>query len=241
LVFDALAANENIAAEYSINGGTSWTALNTMTSATEGTNTSRTFSISSSTSSILYKKIFVRVKLAGTTTTPTVRDVIVGFKPIPDYKNRWQMRVEMSDGVKLLNNQGSQANGRDLLAALWAEKNNKTIVRYEDVDYVECQIQTSMTAAQTSASVDSTKNFPPKGRIRAVSGGVAEEMIYTSATPRKLLGITRGSRGTRARAYLSGQVLKNDYDVYIQNVQSELNWTDENKSENIGNVVLIEA
>ena len=241
LVFDALAANENIAAEYSINSGTSWTALTTMTSTTEGTNTSRTFTISSPTASILYKKLFVRVKLAGTTTTPTVRDVIVGYKPIPDYKNRWQMRLEMSDGVTLLNKQESQLSGRDLNAALWAEKNNKTIVRYEDLDYVECQLQTSMTASQTSASVDSTKNFPPKGRIRAVSGGVAEEMIYTSATPRKLLGITRGSRGTRARAYLSGQVLKNDYDVYIQAVQSEVNWTDEKKTENIGNVVLIEA
>lgn len=241
LVFDALAANENIAAEYSINGGSSWTALTTMTSTTEGTNTSRNFTISSPTASILYKKLFVRVKLAGTTTTPTVRDVIVGFKPIPDYKNRWQMRMEMSDGVTLLNKQESQLSGRDLNAALWAEKNNKSIVRYEDLDYAECQLMTSMTAAQTSALVDSTKNLPPKGRIRAVSGGVAEEMIYTSSTPRKLLGITRGQRGTRARAYLSGQVLKNDYDVYIQSVQSEVNWTDEKKTENIGNVVLIEA
>ena len=241
IVFDALAANENIAIEYSTNSGSSWTALTTMTSTTEGTATSRTFNISNTSTNVLYKKIFVRVKLAGTTTTPVVRDVIVGYKPIPDYKNRWQMRMEMSDGVKLLSGQESQFYGHDLQAALWAEKNSKQIVRFEDIDYVECSLTSAMASTSTSALVDSTKNFPAKGRIRAVSAGVAEEMLYTSTLPRKILGITRGSRGTRARAYATAQVLKNDYDAYIQSVQSEINWTDEKKTESIGNVVIVEA
>lgn len=242
IVFDALAANESIAAEYSINGMTSWTALTTMTSTTEGSNTSRTFSISNPSSSILYKKLFVRVKLASTTTTtPVVRDVIVGYKPIPDYKNRWQLRLEMSNGVKLLNNQNEQRTGSDLLGGIWNEKATKQLVNFEDIDYVECALAANMAADAVSASVTHTRGFPSHGRIRAVSGGVAEEMIYTSAESNKILGISRGQRGTTARAYSSSQVLKNDYSVYIERMQSEINFTDETKTEHIATVVLLEA
>jgi hypothetical protein len=70
---------------------------------------------------------------------------------------------------------------------------------------------------------------------------VAEEMIYTSAQSKKILGITRAARGTKARAYLSGQVLKNDYDVYIEDISTQINFTDEKKTETIAQVLLIEA
>lgn len=238
VLFDALAANQNIALEYSINGMTTWTALTTMTTTTEGTNTKREFIIPNS---VLYNKLFVRIKLAGSATTPIVRDAVVAYRPIPNYKSRWQLRLEMSDGVKLLNQQNEQDTGSDLLSKLWVEKNTKQIVNFEDVDYVEATMRTSMTSGQTSALVDSTKGFPRKGRIRAVSDGVAEEMVYTSAETNKIKGITRAQRGTRAKAYLSGQVLKNDYSVYLEKIASDINFTDEKKTENIATVTLLEA
>lgn len=238
IVFDALATNESLAIEYSTNSGSSWTALTTMTPTTEGSNTNREFIIPNS---VTYKKVFVRVKMAGTGTTPTVRDVIVAYKPIPNYKNRWSMRLDMSDGIKLLSGQNDPRKGIELYSDIWNEKNSKQIVTFEDVDYIECSITSGMAAADTSARVNSTKNFPRRGRIRAVSGGVAEEMVYTSAESNIIKGITRGQRGTRARAYSAGQVLSNAYSVYIERVQSEINWTDENKSEHVATVTLLEA
>lgn len=238
VIFASLATDEQIALEYSTNGGSSWTALSTMTTSTEGTGIKREFIIPNS---IVYNKLFVRVKMAGVATTPTVQDLIVAYKPIPNYKSRWQLRLEMSNGVKLLNGQDEQDTGSDLLAKLWVEKNTKQIVSFEDVDYVEATLRTAMTSGQTSASVDSTKGFPRKGRIRAVSGGVAEEMVYTSAETNKIKGITRAQRGTRARAYLSGQIVKNDYSVYIEKIASDINFTDEKKTENIATVTLLEA
>lgn len=240
LIFDPLITGYELAVEYSIDGGTTWTALPTITSTTEGTTaTKRDFAIPGT---VIYSKIFVRVKMASSVdSTPTIRDVIVGYKPIPNYKSRWQLRMEMSDGVRLLNEQKEQRTGADLVTALWNEKATKQTVNFEDVDYIECTMQTAMTATQTSASVDKTINFPRQGRIRAVSGGVAEEMTYTSALTNKLLGISRGQRGTKAKAYLSGQVLKNDYSVYIERLQSEINWTDQNKNEHIAVAVLLES
>lgn len=238
VVFDVLAANEQIAAEYSTNGGSTWTALTTMTSTTESTGTKREFIIPNS---VIYNKIFVRVKLAGTTTTPTVRDMIVGYKPIPNYKNRWSLRLDMSDGVKLLNNQQDERKGIELYSELWNEKAAKQIVNFEDIDYVECSLVSGMAVGDTSALVNHTRNFPRRGRIRAVSGGVAEEMIYTSADSNKIRGISRAQRGTRARAYGAGQALNSAYSVYIERMQSEINWTDENKSEHIATVTLLEA
>lgn len=238
VVFDALAAADQIAVEYSINGGGTWTALTTMTSTTEGTNTKRQFIIPNS---VIYNKVMVRIKLKGGATTPVVRDVIVAYKPIPDYKNRWILRLNMSDSVKLLDNRQDQRSGFDTLSRLWFEKNTKQIVAFEDLDYAECTLATAMTSGQTSARVDTTKRFPYKGRFRIVSAGVAEEMDYTSALPDRFLGIRRGRRGTRARAYVSGRTIKNDYDVYIDDIQSETIFTDENKTESIGQVTLLES
>lgn len=241
LAFDALNSGEQIAAEYSTNFGSSWTALDTMTSTSESSNVKRDFFIPNS---VLYNKLLVRVKLKPSTsgsTTPVIRDVIVGYKPIPNYKNRWQLRLEMSNGVKLLNDRSDENTGSDLLGGMWNEKATKQTVLFEDVDYVQCSLMTAMSATQTSASVDSTIGFPRRGRIRAVSAGVAEEMIYTSAESKKLLGMSRAQRGTRARAYLSGQVLKNDYTAYIERMESTLNFTDERKTESIATVTLLEA
>jgi len=98
-----------------------------------------------------------------------------------------------------------------------------------------------MTSAATSCLVNTTNRFSKQGRVRAISGSVSEEMYYTSSAPNKLLGITRAARGTRARAYITGQTLKNDYDVLIHDIKTDVNFTDEVKTESIAQVLLIEV
>jgi hypothetical protein len=239
LMFDALATGQSIRVDYSKDDMANWTTIGILTPSTEGSNTKRTFAIPSS---VLWNKIWFKVYLNGPgTTTPTLNDLVLAYKPMPDYKNRWSMILNFSESVKLLNGQDEQKTAEDLTSQLWNEKLTKQRVTFEDIDYVECTLQTAMTSAQVSASVNYAGKLPLKGRIRAVSGGVAEEMSYTSAQSKKILGITRGLRGTRARAYLSGQVFKNDYDVYIEDISTQINFTDEKKTESIAQVLLIEA
>jgi hypothetical protein len=238
LLFETLASGEEIHIEYSIDGQTTWNDVGSVTSTTEGANTKREFIISGS---VIFNKIWWRVTLDGSTTTPKLLDFIMAYKPMPDYKHRWGIRLDMANSVGLLSGQKDERTGADMEAGLWNEKAVKQKVAFKDVDYIECSMIGAMPSGQVSATVDSTIRFPRQGRIRAVSGGVAEEITYTSAESNKLLGMTRGVRGTRARAYLSGQTLKNDYDVYIETISSEANFTDEKTTESIAQVLLIEA
>jgi len=237
VIFDVLDVAELIKIEYSIDDRVTWTNIGTVTPASEGSGTKREFVIPNN---VIYNKIWFRVNLNGDgTSTPKLNDLIIAYKPMPNYKNRWVMRLAMSDEVKLLNNQIDERRGYEMSSELWNEKLIKQSVLFEDVDYMECNLVSAMASGATSALVDKTNRFPRQGRVRAVSGGVAEEMYYTSATPNKILGITRGARGTRARAYVSGK-LKNDYDVYVEDIKTELNFTDEKKNESIAQVMLIE-
>ena len=147
----------------------------------------------------------------------------------------------MSDRFKLLNDQFEERSGMDLLSDLWVEKTTKQKVLFEDVDYRQCSLVSAMASGATSCLVDATRLFPRQGRMRIVSGGVAEEITYTSAETNKLLGVSRALRGTRARAYAAAQLIKNDFDVYVDNIRSEINFTDEAKTESIAQVTLIEA
>lgn len=238
LLFDSMASGQQIQIQYSINNMSSWTTLDTLTPTTEGTNTKKEIFVPSN---VIFNKIWVKVLLDGAATTPKVLDVIMAYKPMPDYKNRWNLQLEMNDKFSLLNGQTEQRNSLDLLNELWTEKINKRKVAYEDVDYCECTLVSAMTSAATSAWVNATRLFPRQGRMRIVSGSVAEEITYTSAETNKLKGITRAVRGTRARAYLVGQVVKNDFDVYVDSISERLNFTDERNTEGLVQVSLVEA
>ena len=238
IIFDKMATGQSIKMEYSIDGRATWTAVGTRTYSASDSTTRKEWMIPGS---VIFNKIWWKISSDGSATTPKVRDVIMAYKPMPDYKNRWNMRFKMSDNFKLLNNQNEQRTGNDLLGELWNQKVAKQKVLFEDIDYVECSLISGITATGTSALVDNTSRLPRQGRIRAVSGSVAEEMTYTSATPNKILGIARGKRGTAARAYISGQTLKNDYDVYIEDIKSEIGFIDENKTESVAQVMLIES
>ena len=239
VVFDPLIASQNIKVQYSIDNQVTWNTIGTRSYSATDSSTKKEWIIPGS---VIFTKIWFKIFLnGGGSNTPVVKDVIMAYKPMPDYKNQWDMRLNFSDNFKLLNNQNEQRSGNDLLGELWNQKVAKQKVPFKDIDYVECSLISGMTATATSALVDNTSRLPRQGRIRAVSGSVAEEMTYTSATPNKLLGIARGKRGTAARAYSATQTLKNDYDVYIENIKSEIGFIDENKTESVAQVMLIES
>lgn len=241
VLFDKMVSGDEIKIEYSINNRSTWVTAGTLTYTSEGgTNTKREIIIPNS---ILFNKIWWKVSMANTggASSPVLLDLIMAYKPMPNYKNRWQMRFNFSNGVKLLTNTSDNRQGSDMNSQLWNEKLTKKQVKFQDIDYLECRLLTAMSKTQTSASISSVYKIPPQGRIRAVSGSVAEEMYYTSAKTNAILGITRGARGTTARAYLSGQVLDNGYDVYVDDITTSLNFTDETKTESIAQVLLIES
>jgi len=240
-IFEKMVAGDEIKIEYSINNRATWTSAGTLTYTTEGgTNVKREIIIPGS---ILFSKIWWKVSMANTngTSSPILLDLIMAYKPMPDYKNRWNLRLNFTDGIKLLNKQNDDREGDDLTSQLWNEKLTKKQVNFKDIDYQECTLLTGMTATQTSASISATKQLPNQGRIRAVSGSVSEEMYYTSAKTNAIYGITRGARGTKARAYLSGQVLDNGYSVYVEDIETNTAFTDENKTESVAQVLLIES
>ena len=239
-IFEKMVSGDEIKIEYSLNNRVTWTTVKTLTYASEGTRVKREIIIPGS---ILFNKIWWRVSMANTngTSSPVLLDLIMAYRPMPDYKNRWQMRLSFSDSVKLLNRQNDNREGSEMNSQLWNEKLVKRQVIFQDVDYIECTLKNNMSATATSAMVTTNRKLPIQGRIRAVSGGVSEEMYYTSAKVDRILGITRGARGTIARGYLSGQVLDNGYNVYVEDISTSLAFTDEEKTESIAQVLLIEV
>lgn len=239
LIFDQLTTAESIKISYSKDNRSSFVDIGTVSYSSDGALTSKTFIIPGN---ILFNKLWLKVFLNGNgSTTPTINDVVIAYRPMPDYKTRWQMRLELSDGVKLLNKQNDNRKGDDMNSQLWNEKIVKRQVKFQDIDYIECNLLTTMTKTQTSAKISAVHKLPFQGRIRAVSGNIAEEMYYTSAKLDRILGITRGARGTTARAYLSGQTLDNGYNVYVEDIITNLNFTDEKDTESIAQVLLIES
>ena len=237
IIHDKLASGESFKMEYSIDGRTTWVAVGTKTYIGD-TLTKKTWIIPGN---VLYNKIWLRLSMAGSATSPKIRDVILSYRPMPDYKNLWQMRLDFGNEIHLLNGQKEQRDCGELYSQFWNKMAVKQKVLFEDTDYCDCILATAMTSSATSCAVDDTNRFPRQGRIRVVSGSVAEEMYYTSAGSKKLLGITRAARGTVARGYPSGTVMKNDYDVYIDDLKTDTAFSDQNKTEDTATVVLIEV
>ena len=239
-IFEKMVSGDEINIEYSINNRVTWTTAKNLTYASEGTGVKREIIIPGS---ILFNKIWWRVSMANTngTSSPVLLDLIMAYRPMPEYKNRWQMRLNFSDGVKLLNRQNDNREGYDMNSQLWNEKLIKRQIKFEDVDYIECTVNGALSKTTTSALITANRKLPLQGRIRAISGSVSEEMYYTTAKVDRIMGITRGARGTVARDYPSGQVLDNGYNVYVEDISTSLAFTDEEKTESIAQVLLIEA
>ena len=122
-----------------------------------------------------------------------------------------------------------------------SEMEAKRSVVYEDVDAFEVNIISAMTSAATSARIANTRLIPPQGRMRVRKAGVVEEMTYTSADGGQILGISRGRKGTTPRAYVSGDKVDNYYNVIVTDITEVLNGTDDQKTESIAQIALLEA
>lgn len=175
------------------------------------------------------------------TSTPTLFDVTFQYRPNPDLRKRWSLSLDAGDNVKLLNNQNENRDGKALMQDLWLEMEAKRTVLFEDIDSFEVSLVSAMAATDTSARVDNTRLMPPKGRVRVKKNNAVEEMIYTSADGGTIKGLARGQKNTLARAYTSADKFDNFYNVIVSDIKEQINNTDQNKTESIAQVVLLEV
>jgi hypothetical protein len=235
----ALATGQTVEMFKSVDGGSSFSSIGKMNYANDGAVTKKLLYFPSGFVTKLWN---YKATLVGPgTTTPTVLDVTFEYRPIPDLKKRWTLSIDAGDDVLLLNKQQEQRDGKSLMSELWLEKSTKRTVIYEDVDSFEANLVSAMTKTDTSARVNGVRLMPPKGRMRVLTAGVAEEMIYTSADGGTIKGITRGQKGTLARAYSSANKFDNNYSVIVSNIKEQINDTDQNTTESVAQVVLLEV
>lgn len=234
----ALATGQTIEAYRSTDGGVNFTSIGTLKFATDGAVTKKNIYFPSGFVTKLWN---YKAQLVGPgTSTPTLLDITHEYRPVPDLKKRWTLSIDSGNEIQLLNKQKEQRDGKALMSELWLEKEAKRTVVYEDVDAFEIDIVSAMSSSNTSARVNNTRLMPPKGRIRSVVSGIIEEMTYTSADGNVIKGITRAQKGTLARAYTSAHKFNNFYNVVVTDVREQVNNTDQNTTESVAQVVLLE-
>ncbi len=234
----ALATGQMIEVYRSTDGGANFTSIGNMKFATDGAVTKKNLYFPSGFVTKLWN---YKAQLVGPgTSTPTLLDITHEYRPVPDLKKRWTLGIDSGDDIQLLNRQKEQRDGKALMSELWLEKEAKRTVIYEDVDAFEVNIVSAMTSANTSARVNNTRLMPPKGRVRTMVSGVVEEMTYTSADGNAIKGISRGQKGTLARAYTSAHKFDNFYNVVVTDVREQVNDTDQHTTESVTQVVLLE-
>lgn len=235
----ALASGESIELLRSTDGGTTFTTIGTASYATDGAITKKNMYLPSGFVTKLWN---YKAQLRGSgSSTPTLLDVTFEYRPIPDLKKRWTVSLDAGDNIRLLNRQVEQRDGKALIQQLWLEKEAKRAVVYEDVDSFEVNLVSAMSSTATTARVNNTRLMPPAGRMRTTVSGVVEEMKYTSADGNTIRGITRGQKGTLARAYTTAHKLNNFYNIVISDVREQVNNTDENTTESVATVTLLEV
>lgn len=235
----ALATGQTLEVFRSVDGGSNFNSVGIASFAQDGATKKKSLYFPSGFVTKLWN--YKAVLVGPSTSTPTLKDITFQYRPTPDLKKRWSLSIDAGDSVKLLNGQDEQRDGKDLIQDLWLQMEAKKTVIYEDVDSYEVSIVSAMTSGATSARVNNTSQMPPRGRMRVRKSNQNEEMTYTSADGGRIRGITRAQKGTLARAYTSADKVDNFYNVYVTDVKEQLNNTDQNKTESIAQVVLLEV
>lgn len=222
------------------NEGASWTSIGKANYAVNGGAASARIYFPSGQVSRLWN---YKVVLATTNplTTPVLQDITHEFRPVPDLKKRWQLSVDGGDNISLLNKQKEQRDGKALMSQLWMEREAKRTVTFEDVDGFSVALVSAMSITATSARVHDTRFMPPAGRMRVFKNSVPEEMYYTSADGGTIKGITRARKSTLARTYTSADTIDNFYQINVVDVHEQINDTDQNKTESIAQLILLEV
>lgn len=238
---NTLATGQTIEIYRSVDGGATFSSIGKASFAQDAAARKKTLYFPSGFVTKLWN---YKAQLVGPgTSTPTLNDLTHQYRPVPDMKKRWTLSVDAGDRVMLLNKQEEQRDGKALMGDMWLSMEAKKTVIFEDVDAFDVTLVSAMTSGATSARIENTRLMPPRGRIRArtSANGQIEEMIYTSADGGKIRGITRGQQSTLPRAYSPGQSFDNFYSVVVANMAEAVNNTDQNKTESIGQVVLLEV
>lgn len=235
----ALATGQMIDIQRSVDGGASWTSIGTASYSVDGAVKKKTLYFPSGFVTKLWN---ARAVLVGPgTSTPTLDDVTFQYRPVADLKKRWTLALDAGNNISLLNRQTEERDGKALMGDLWLEMEAKRTIVYEDVDAFEVTLVSAMSTTATSAIVNNTRLMPPRGRMRVRKNNAVEEMIYTSADGGIIRGITRAQQSTLARAYTSGDKVDNFYNVIVSDMSESVNNTDQNKTESIARVVLLEV
>lgn len=238
---EALATGQVVEVFRSVDGGQNFSSIGKMQYSIDGAVKKKTLYFPSGFVTKLWN---YKVQLAGpTTSTPTLNDLTFQYRPVPDLRKRWTVSIDAGDTVMLLNKQEEQRDGKALMGDLWLQMETKKTVTYEDVDAFEVQLVSAMTSGATSARINNSRLMPPRGRVRVrtSANGLIEEMTYTSADGGAIKGITRGQQSTLPRAYSAGQNIDNYYSVVISDMREAVNNTDQNKTESIAQLVLLEV
>lgn len=236
---EALATGQTIDIQRSTDGGSTFSSIGTAKYSVDGGIRKKTLYFPSGFVTKLWN--YKAVLVGNGSNTPILNDVTFQYRPVPDLKKRWSLAVDAGDIIDLLNKQQEQRDGKALMADLWLEMEAKRTVVFEDVDAFEVSLVSAMTSANTSARVADTRLMPPRGRMRVRKNNAIEEMTYTSADGGVIRGISRAQQSTLARAYSAGDTIDNYYNVVVADLREQVNNTDQNKTESIAQVTLLEV
>lgn len=170
---------------------------------------------------VIFSKIWFRVKLTGGgTTTPTLRDIVMEYLPVPSQTKAWNINVNCSDTIHRLDGALNPFTGRQVRSMLDQAWWTKEILDFQDMDYASTTVDPSFPvgASDTTITVAATQDFPERGRIRIED----EEIFYRSKTPTSFVGCVRGRRDTRAVAHPVNVAVTNAYKVIITNYSSKI-------------------
>lgn len=236
---NSLAVGQTVEIYRSTDGGSTFNSIGKASFSQDGSIKKKTLYFPSGFVTKLWN---YKAQLVGNgTSTPTLSDVTFQYRVVPDLRRRWTLSVDAGDRVMLLNRQQEDRDGKAIVADLWQEMENKRTVPYEDVDAFEVTLRGNFSSTATSANVSDTRLMPPRGRMRIKLSGIVEEMSYTSADGGYIRGITRGLKNTLARNYLSGTNVDNFYNAIITDIKEQVNNTDQNKTESIAQITILEV
>ena len=210
--FKALVSGQTIVAEYSLDDEGTWVSIGTI-SPTAGEIEKTLYFANNITS----KRIQIRLTLTGGgTNTPTLYDFIVRFLPLSDNRFEWALKLNCSDDLMLLDGKTKEPKrASELRNLLQIARFENQIVEFQDVDFAETQLNESLTATDTTITVDSTADFPEQGRIKIEQ----EEILYTGKTSVAFTGCSRGARGTKKATHADDTRVHNAFNIILTNVQ----------------------
>lgn len=236
---NGLASGETIEIFKTVDGGNSFTSIGKASFAQDGAVKKKTMFFPSGYVTKLWN--YKAVLCGPGTSTPSLGDITHQYRTIPNLKKTWSLSIDAGDNIITLDKARETRDGKAIMEDLWMEMEAKRTIKFEDVNAFEVSLVSGMASGATSACVSDTRLMPPRGRARILSNSIIEELTYTSADGGKIKGISRGQKNTLAKAYISGEKIDNFYNVLVTNVSEQINDTDQNKTESICGITLLEV